>query len=518
MSIIVYGNKIILRFVGFIIPILVIPFLAVAESHLVWDASTGLVTGYRVYYSPTQGGPYRDFIEVPTTLCSLSRFPLQEGFTYYFIVRAYNDAGESGNSNEVPWTVPESKPVVGYTLPSVSGTSGFFPKIEHMGWTGIAFANIATTTATVTLTARNDVGTALAVTVITLGAHEQCVGFAESFFQKDISSATFISYTASEAVVGLQVNSSSDQTLDALPVLTPSHDTLYFPHVATVDGWETEICIINTDPTEGLTGVLTPLSKSGERVTEPLEIVLNPYGRRQFLISQEFSSDENIAYLIFETSMGSAAGYAKYYDLGRYRVAVPAVVKVNQGDVLVPHIASDAYWWTGICLVNTTPSPRVLSVEFSTGQSYPLTLEPFEHRDFLIREAFGGQLQPNIRWAIIRNGDGMIGMNLFGNENVLMGGILNNEAATDFYYPHLASGLTWWTDVIAFNPNTASCMLTLTAYGSDGTYLSTQRVSIGPGEKYVGRVSDPGLPFDNIWLHLEAELPVVTLEVFGLHP
>ena len=36
--------------------------------------------------------------------------------------------------------------------------------------------------------------------------------------------------------------------------VTTAHAALYFPHVATTDGWQTEICVINPSSTDTVTG------------------------------------------------------------------------------------------------------------------------------------------------------------------------------------------------------------------------------------------------------------------------
>lgn len=68
-----------------------------------WGASTGTVDGYRIYWGTTNNGEY------PFRLCDVEKDKLNyikalaNNKTYYFVCRAYNDFGESGNSNEVRW-------------------------------------------------------------------------------------------------------------------------------------------------------------------------------------------------------------------------------------------------------------------------------------------------------------------------------------------------------------------------------------------------------------------------------
>ncbi len=80
-----------------------------AGSILAWDQSAEVVTGYRVYYSQVSG-EYTNYVEITTNSYALSSLPLTEGVTYYLIVRAYNAAGESENSNEITYTAPDNTP------------------------------------------------------------------------------------------------------------------------------------------------------------------------------------------------------------------------------------------------------------------------------------------------------------------------------------------------------------------------------------------------------------------------
>ena len=79
-----------------------------AQVHLAWDPSSGKVDGYRIYYGTTPGNhPIK--IEVGNVTDYLVT-GLKDGTTYYFVIRAYNQYGESGDSNEISW--PNSKPVI----------------------------------------------------------------------------------------------------------------------------------------------------------------------------------------------------------------------------------------------------------------------------------------------------------------------------------------------------------------------------------------------------------------------
>lgn len=85
-----------------------LPCQALAEPYLAWDPSSGTVSGYRIYYGQSPGTHPLSKDVGNVTQYSLSGLNLEESKTYYFITRAYNDVGESGDSNEVSWSVPDT--------------------------------------------------------------------------------------------------------------------------------------------------------------------------------------------------------------------------------------------------------------------------------------------------------------------------------------------------------------------------------------------------------------------------
>jgi hypothetical protein len=83
---------------------------------LKWDKVTGDGVAYRLYYGYSPGS-YQFQEDVGDALqYEISALNLEAGVTYYFVVRAYNAYGESGDSKNVPYTVPSG----GDTTPPVS--------------------------------------------------------------------------------------------------------------------------------------------------------------------------------------------------------------------------------------------------------------------------------------------------------------------------------------------------------------------------------------------------------------
>lgn len=77
---------------------------------LQWDASSGTVDGYKVYYGTSSNAP-NNAIDVGTaTQYSLDVLPLAENTQYFFCVSAYNTAGESAPCPPVAYTPADTTP------------------------------------------------------------------------------------------------------------------------------------------------------------------------------------------------------------------------------------------------------------------------------------------------------------------------------------------------------------------------------------------------------------------------
>ena len=295
---------------------------------------------------------------------------------------------------------------------------------------------------------------------------------------------------------------------------------LYFSHVDSGNTWETEICVINAGNEQSLSGELKAYDNTGQEVSNLPEITLVPLGRREIIVGNEFANPSRIRYIVFETDSPDILGYTKFFVEGKYRVAIPAVKEVGSSDIYVPHIASTQSWWTGISLLNTTSSARELIIQFDNQDTKTITLGANQHAAFTIKSLFGETPGEEINSAVIKNSNGVIGLELFGSttesgDNYLGGVLLKDYTAVTLYYPHMVNNSSWWTGIVAHNPSTSPCDLTVTPYNGGGTSLSPQSLRINGNGKYIGTMAALGLSADTAWLKIEASHPVCGLELFG---
>jgi hypothetical protein len=161
-----------------------------------------------------------------------------------------------------------------------------------------------------------------------------------------------------------------------------------------------------------------------------------------------------------------------------------------------------------------------LTIEFDNGTTITKSIAANEHQAFTINSLFGGELQPNINSAVIKNGSGIVGLELFGSsdssgDNYLSGILLKDDTTTNIYYPHIASNSTWWTGIVAYNPSATSCNLTITPFSEDGTSLTPQTIPLAGKEKYIGTAKTLNFPDGTAWFRIVASSPVTGFELFG---
>lgn len=297
-------------------------------------------------------------------------------------------------------------------------------------------------------------------------------------------------------------------------------DRLYFPHIASNSQWETELSVINADPSDSLSGTWRFLDGDGNPAAADRAITLSPHQRYAIRVGESLSRAGAVRYAVleFDPPTPAAAGYQKFFTQGKYRVAVPAVQSGEGGGALhIPHIATSAPWWTGISLVNTADTARSLQIRFSDGTVKPISLAPKQHLARTVRQLYGSHPPPTVVSGFIPQADGIIGLVLFGSQSRLSGVRLNRRTAKRLYYPHIASDDSWWTGLLAYNPHESSLDIRITPFTETGIPLpSTDQVLAGHG-KYIGTAKTLGFSPQARWFRVDSTAAISGFELFGTH-
>ncbi len=297
------------------------------------------------------------------------------------------------------------------------------------------------------------------------------------------------------------------------------YPVLYFPHIATVNGWETEICVINTSSTQTVGGTFKAYDNEGEFVSESDTVSLGPKERVSLVVDTTFSHPDDIGYIVFTGDFCCVKGYLRFTLGKRYRAAVPAVTRINTNNIYIPHIVSNATWRTSVSLVNTGSSYVLMTLEFNTGQTERIGLWPGEHKAFLVRDlpVFADGMPPDIESGLIKNAKGIIGLALFSGGDRLSGILLRDKTATSLSYPHVVSNNIWGTGIAMFNPSAMSADVTITPYSADGTNLTQVNIIMAGHKKRSGSILDFELPSGTAWFVAESAGGLTGLEFIGTH-
>jgi hypothetical protein len=120
---------------------------------------------------------------------------------------------------------------------------------------------------------------------------------------------------------------------------------------------------------------------------------------------------------------------------------------------------------------------------------------------------------------VITHASGVIGLELFGSlgwGTQLEGILLTDKTTSTLYYPHVASDDYWWTGIVAYNPSSSTCTITITPYSAQGTALPSSTFPIAGKGKYVGAVAQLGLPAQTAWFKIDStNNPFTGFELFG---
>ncbi len=291
---------------------------------------------------------------------------------------------------------------------------------------------------------------------------------------------------------------------------------LYYPHLACVDGWQTEVCLINPSQSETLSGTLKFFSNQGRPAGEDKTITLAPHARYQLTLNNASPEAAQLGYMIFASLSKNTCGYLKFFLNGKYRVAIPATFgKSSDDNLFVSHIASDKIWWTGISLLNTSSTSKKITFTFNDDQTKTVVLAGNEHRAFTISSLFDAEKQPELNSAEISEATGVVGLQIFGGGNQLSGILLKDSTARELYFPHLVSDDVWWTGIAAYNPNQAASTLTITPFSKNGSSLTTQTLNLGSHKKYLGTLSSLNLPNNSAWFKIDSTVGITGFELFG---
>ena len=173
---------------------------------------------------------------------------------------------------------------------------------------------------------------------------------------------------------------------------------------------------------------------------------------------------------------------------GQWSDKLPGVAAISSGAGHLPHIASNQNWETEVTLFNTTEAAQVGILTFDNGTERTISLPAYGQQTFSIASLFEGVRQPTIGSGILTGANGIIGLELFRNEDELFGLILEDQGRETVYFPHTVTNERWSTGIIVYNPAPEPHTATITAFDGQGVSLTSQSFVFAPQTRFGGSI------------------------------
>lgn len=204
----------------------------------------------------------------------------------------------------------------------------------------------------------------------------------------------------------------------------------YVPHIATTEAWATGVTLINLSDSQN--DIVFRLLNGSIGVDT--SITLDPFEKQSLLVTDLFPAvDENSlnqsALLVI--SRGDITGYFAYKTGSSSANYALMTINNAENDVMIPHVASDECWWTGLALFNPWNWEKTVELMPFKPDGTPmgeelrtLQISKYSKKTILLRNLFRTSIMDQIGWVkLSTSGDGVMGLFLYGDGavNVLSG-------------------------------------------------------------------------------------------------
>lgn len=226
------------------------------------------------------------------------------------------------------------------------------------------------------------------------------------------------------------------QQYESMPGLSDFGTMFSVPHLAVDTVWNTQLTLINT--TSQFNSVTCHLLQDGIYAEE--SIILAPYEKCVLTLGKELFASISPADLSQSAleirSAGEMTGYFTYQE-AQANARIPLVAsRCIANSLIVPHVASDDYWWTGIALSNLTTQSTQLTLTPYNASGQPLsaaavsrTINRQSKDVFALRSVFVPSVLAEMAWLEIDSTVPVNGLVLYGGApgDVVSGYVLKKK-------------------------------------------------------------------------------------------
>jgi four helix bundle protein len=223
---------------------------------------------------------------------------------------------------------------------------------------------------------------------------------------------------------------------ESLFALNRRGNRFFIPHLAYNELWKTALTLINLSDQENAIS----LTLFSEEERKEATITLNPFEKREIDVKELFSSVDpgilKLSSLCLESQKDMTGLFS--YETSSTLAYLPLLSEedVHQ-EVIVPHVASNDYWWTGVGIFNPNDDPVILSIspydrqgKVMVDQVKVIILNGQEKEVFCAGDLFDPSWIGDISFLKISSvyGSGIAGLYLYGDRGfkVLAGAVMGD--------------------------------------------------------------------------------------------
>ncbi len=347
-------------------------------------------------------------------------------------------------------------------------------------WTGVGLkdGNLSYT-ASVTATVYESTGTVLDTESKVVDPRGQAAFMVGSGLDKE----GWVKVTSNEPLTGLGfiAMTGDDKLMYDVPFVSELATTLYVPHVAQDETWDTIVYVCNPHKS-ATTMYLTLIDSEGTVVGAPHEYTVPANGSGSYPLSALVGGNAYTSGSVRITTSLEVAAFALYQNLktgdrsyAGINAEIPPPLGAASCSYYLPYALADAGHWTGVGLRNESDADSAtvtvtgIRKNGSSFGSETRTIPLSGQTAFMMGAGEG--------WVRIASDKPLTGLGfvaMAGNERLMFDIPFVSELATKLYVPHVAQDATWDTIVYVCNPHGSATTLYLTLVRSNGTVVVSQ--------------------------------------------
>lgn len=307
---------------------------------------------------------------------------------------------------------------------------------------------------------------------------------------------------ADVSLVGLQITGDGqDMMIDSNIVdVNTASATVFFPNIAKTDGWQTYVGVINVGRhTETVERVFCDKEGGGDSKDV---IELGPGEKVEYNTSYIWSMPSETMGMMLAAVSGRSCliGYLVYANRMNCKAMIPmSVCQTTENTLVLPHVASNNTWWTGLAVMNTgKPPENVTTTCFNQkGKILSVDSRKLNYRQTFaasVKELFPSVPETEIASLMIEseNPGVLSGLVLFGvmDMNRLAGFPLRPAEDFSLCLPYIADNNDWWTGIGLVNVSEKDSDVHFELYNKNGDMAASNIYQLSSRQHLALTITD----------------------------